>query len=271
MVGLALANSFHPQIWEARVRGKSALDVFYDDSSFQASLTRAPRMWLHRKCWSAACIRMLSGLQNRSRVANFRPTVSRVVAATLSESKSRILDFCAGYGGRYLGIATLDRFYFGIDAALRQIAGLSQMSQCLSPLVPSQAQFHCGGAEDVLQDLESRSFDLVFTSPPYFRLEKYEDNERQCWRKYSSYHDWRECFLSRVLKESLRVLRPGGVLAINLANYGPYSIADDFEALCRQQFKRRVHVWKIFMSTNPRFKKASGVHTKSEPLFIIRN
>jgi len=268
MVGLSLANSFHPQIWEARVRGKSALDIFKDDQAFCTALARAPQMWLNRKCWNAACIRMLVGLQNRSRVANFRPTVSRVIAASVSGPNARILDFCAGYGGRYLGIVTLDRFYFGIDASRKQVDGLKRMSARLGPHISSQAHFCCAKAEEFLQEVEAKSFDLVFTSPPYFRLEKYEDNIRQCWRTYSSYQDWKEQFLCRVVEESFRALRSGGALAINIANYGAYPIADDFERICQLR-RKRFFKWEIHMSTNPHMKSKTGATTKTEPLFVV--
>lgn len=269
-VGLTLANSFHPQIWEARVRGMSPVQVFNDDHKLLTVIRRAPRMRPNRRCWNAAHVRMLASLQNRSRVANFRPSVARVVAAQLSTDGDHVVDFCAGYGGRYLGVATLNRSYLGIDVSNRQVAGLMQMANQLTPHVQSYARFMQGPAEVIMKELEAASSQLVMTSPPYYRLEKYDDDERQCWRRYNAYDDWLESFLVVVIKEAFRVLRRGGFLAINIANQQKYPLAQDCATIMRKRFKNRVCKWMIHMSTNPHIKSKTGALTKVEPLLIVR-
>src|SRR5260370_36048508 len=79
MVGLRIANSFHPQIWSARVRGRTPLECFNDDVIFRRCLERAVRFWPDRRCWNARSVRILCSIQNRARVSNFRPTVARAL------------------------------------------------------------------------------------------------------------------------------------------------------------------------------------------------
>ena len=269
-VGLALANSFHPQIWQARIRGKSPIEVFNDDATFRYVLGRAPKMYPNRRCWSACCIRMLVGLQNRSRVSNFRPTVARVITQWLSKEGDRILDFCAGYGGRYLGIATLNRYYYGIDVSPEQIAGLWRMQERLKRYVDGDAFFLQAEAENALRDIDTGSFDLIFTSPPYFRLEKYEQNPLQSSTKYFRYDCWKSLFLETVIRESFRIIKDNGYLVINISNYGIFRLEEDFIEICQKYFSNKIIRLMMYMSTNPSYKKRTNIYKKSEPIFVIR-
>src|SRR5437868_6627859 len=79
MVGLRTANSFHPQMWSARVRGRSPLECFDNDRLLRKCLERAFRFWPDRRCWNARSIRILVSIQNRGRVSNFRPSVARAL------------------------------------------------------------------------------------------------------------------------------------------------------------------------------------------------
>ena len=47
-------------------------------------------------------------------------------------------------------------------------------------------------AEDV--DFKGQKFDLVFTSPPYYTLERYTQEDNQSWKKYKQLQDWLENF-----------------------------------------------------------------------------
>jgi hypothetical protein len=168
MVGLRIVNSFHPQMWSARVRGRTPLECFYNDTIFRKCLERAVRFWPDRRCWNARCVRILCSIQNRARVSNFRPTVARALIDALSAEGSKILDFSAGYGGRLLAALTLPRSYVGIDPAAAQARGLKRMAAALG----GKAEIIHACAEDVMGKLPQDSFDLVFSSPPYFRLER---------------------------------------------------------------------------------------------------
>lgn len=67
-----------------------------------------------------------------------------------------------------------------------------------------------------LDFIENETVDLVFTSPPYFDLKDYS-HPQQIGKDQS----WSEFYVSciQVFEELERVLKPGGVLAINSATY----------------------------------------------------
>jgi DNA modification methylase len=60
--------------------------------------------------------------------------------------------------------------------------------------------------------------DLVFTSPPYFAAEGYADEPTQSAKKFPNYALWRDGFLNPTLETACEWLKPGGVLAWNIAD-----------------------------------------------------
>ena len=81
--------------------------------------------------------------------------------------------------------------------------------------------FICGDARD-LSMVESASVALVVTSPPYFAGKQYE-NELERDGIPASYLEYLD-MLTDVFAECVRVLEPGGRIAVNVANLGrrPY-------------------------------------------------
>ena len=45
-------------------------------------------------------------------------------------------------------------------------------------------------------------FDLVFTSPPYFNVERYGDDDTQSWVRYKSIDGWNEYFFTQWIRKN---------------------------------------------------------------------
>jgi hypothetical protein len=71
-------------------------------------------------------------------------------------------------------------------------------------------------AEDA--DLGDDTFDIVFTSPPYFDRERYSDSDTQSWKRYTRAESWLSGFMYPVVKKVWDRIRPGGHLCINIAD-----------------------------------------------------
>jgi hypothetical protein len=167
--GLRLANSFHPQMWHVRSQQHqlAPIDYFQDDRRLRQLLERAPRFWPNRRCWNSQCVRSLFRIYSSGRVANFRPLVARAIIDRFSPPGGRVLDYCAGFGGRLLGSLSLDRYYFGVDASALQVRGLKKMWKALRAMARGTAELHHARAEEFLVGIPSDSIDLVFSSPPF--------------------------------------------------------------------------------------------------------
>ena len=95
------------------------------------------------------------------------------------------------------------------------------------PPEPVDEPFVCGDARD-MRTIADGSVALVVTSPPYFAGKQYEE-ELERDGVPSSYLEYLE-LLHDVFAECVRVLEPGGRIAVNVANLGrkPYrSLAAD--------------------------------------------
>ena len=173
----------------------------------------------------------------------------------LFKSKN-ILDFSSGWGDRLFAVMTYDnkiKSYCGIDPNKKLHNGYKNMIKTFLPK-SSQSKYNmiCGCAEETIQHLDEE-FDLVFTSPPYFDLEKYSDDSSQSISKYPKFEDWYNKFLLGSMKQAFDKLVNHGILAININNTKDYNIIDrlieDMNNLAYAKFKG------ITYYGNPKIKK----------------
>lgn len=270
-IGLQLANSFHPEMWSipAQRHARAPLDHFKDDATLHKLLERAARFWPNRRCWNAQCLRSMFRIYGGGRVSNFRPAVARAVVARYSAPGETVLDFSAGFGGRLLGCLTLERSYIGIDPAGRQVTGLRRMLGALHGLSHSSARIVRACAEDFMPRLEPGTVDLVFSSPPYFKVEKYTGDRSQSYRRYESYETWKRGFLRPVAEASYRVLRPGGHLVINVADTPRYAVAGDLSSIGLGLFGQ-LRLLKLLMHSRPVQRSEDTQQYRWEPVFVFR-
>jgi hypothetical protein len=65
--------------------------------------------------------------------------------------------------------------------------------------------------------------DFIFSSPPFFELEIYENNEKQSNIKYNTFDKWVKEFLwNKIIKESYRILELNGHLVLYINDYNEY-------------------------------------------------
>ncbi len=267
-VGLRLANAFHPQMWHVPYHGRSRVDCFNNDRLLWDALQKCIWLYPHRRCWNAHCVRDIMRFYHGSRVANFRPAVARALYHRYSGGHATVLDFSAGFGGRMLGSLTLPRHYIGIDPEVAQVLGLRAMARALAHIAVGTNEIRRGCAEDLLRGFADECMDLVFSSPPYFDNERYSDRLWQSYRRFPTYPLWLNGFLFRVIEESHRVLRSGGILVLNVANLPGKPIADDASAFARGLFRMRCTV-ELLMSTRPQARANGVAKYRSEPIFVL--
>jgi 16S rRNA G966 N2-methylase RsmD len=224
MLGLNLANMFHPQMWEVKCgNSKTPMEIFLDDALFKKAILK--RIEYSDTKLQPFNIRKSLKVFGAQSVSNFRPTIAKWVYENFSNN-GIVLDPCMGYGGRLLGACSckIER-YIGIDPDINQYRGNIAMIETITDLgfkVP-KIFLYDSPFEDFSKCLSSSFFDLVFTSPPYFNKEKYSNDSTQSWIRYPVFSDWLDKFLYVLVDESFRVLKQGGYLVLNvsdsLANY----------------------------------------------------
>jgi 16S rRNA G966 N2-methylase RsmD len=151
-------------------------------------------------------------------VNQFRPSVAKWIYCTFKPK--RILDFSAGWGGRCLAAMSLGIPYIGIDSNTHLSSAYNQLLRYESH--PDVTMIF-KPAEQV--NLSNRVYDLIFTSPPYFQLEKYEG-----MKGYT-----KSTFLSEFFKPTVlhawKHLQRGGHMILNMPEEMYLSIAKELPPL----------------------------------------
>ncbi len=143
---------------------------------------------------------------------NFRPCIAKAIVEAFCPEGGIVLDPCAGYGGRAAGTMAANRIYVGVDPHPKAENGVMGVQNEMG----GKAQFFNAPFEDV--SLGLLQADLVFTSPPYFSVEKYANDTTQSWVRYPSWEQWLEGFLRPFVEKSFAHLKTGGMFCINTKN-----------------------------------------------------
>lgn len=174
---------------------------------------------------------------------NFPPVVARYLYHRFTKDipgsdRINIYDPSSGWGGRLLGALSLYRqrklHYVGTDPNTDHWMPDLGMTK-----YEYLAQYFNGNAtgdqrttldifrdgSEVIQHNEAfrkyrGKIDFIFTSPPYFAAEGYSQDETQSYKKFPTYTEWRNGFLTETLKTCAEWLRPGRWLCWNIADIG---------------------------------------------------
>ena len=136
-----------------------------------------------------------------------------------------VLDFSAGWGDRLAGFyASMNtELYVGIDPRKENHPIYEQQARYYDSHLTffeneKKVKFHCDAAEDFNYDDYEDTFDIVFTSPPYFNVERYSYDDTQSWVRYKNIDAWNTQFLQRTLDNLWPTIRSGGKLCVNISD-----------------------------------------------------
>jgi predicted RNA methylase len=123
----------------------------------------------------------------------------------------RVLNFCAGWGGSTVAAAALqlDAFY-GIEINTDLQIPYDNMVSYLK--TKSQTHIEMYICDAIQFDYTKITYDTVFTSPPYYFIEKYANNN-----KYNSKIEMDEQFYKPLFSKTYNGLQNGGHYIVNVS------------------------------------------------------
>jgi len=95
-------------------------------------------------------------------------------------------------------------------------------------------------------------FDVVFFSPPYFKLEIY-DGEKQSTSLYANYEDWLQKYWDATIQLCKHVLQPGGRLCYIVSGYGSDTSSDNYDLV--EDMNKITKKYFIFKNKQPMYNK----------------
>jgi hypothetical protein len=151
--------------------------------------------------------------------------------------------------------------YVGTDVIPTVCEKTRELAKELAP--KTKIDIYCKPSEDLLKlsafkNKYREHFDVVFFSPPYYRLEMY-DGKEQSTHKYKTYEEWLEQYWDKTMQLCHHVLQKGGKMCYILSGYGSptskeqYDLIGDMNAVATNYFhlhskqlmeNKNVHVTK---------------------------
>jgi len=131
--------------------------------------------------------------------------------------------------------------YVGTDVIPSVCRKTQEMAKTLAPHV--KTNILCEPSEDLLlsksfMTMYKEQFDVVFFSPPYYRLELYSGGE-QSTDRYKTYEEWLQNYWLKTVQLCHHVLEEGGRLCYILSGYGSkenYDLLHDMNNITRTLF-----------------------------------
>jgi len=155
--------------------------------------------------------------------SQFKPNVAKIIY-DMFESEN-ILDFSMGWGDRLAGFYASEhgKHYVGIDPRKENHSIYKEQSEFYDKHLgffehERKSEFHCSPAEDFDFTPYNEHFDMVFTSPPYFSVERYSYDDTQSWVRYKDINDWNKDFLQATLGKIWGSIKSGGYLLVNISD-----------------------------------------------------
>jgi len=148
----------------------------------------------------------------------FRPLIAMEIYSKYQPKC--ILDPCAGWGGRAIGAAALNvPKYIGIEINTDLSESYENMKSFLSQKSTTNIDMHFCDALTIHYS-ELPPYDMVFTSPPYYLLEKYANNTI-----YENKEIMNSSFYVPLFEKTYAHLQQNGVYILNVNN-------DIYENVC---------------------------------------
>jgi hypothetical protein len=152
----------------------------------------------------------------------------------------RVLDISAGWGDRLIGAMAKNIDYIGIDQNKKLEKPYTQMISDFKDDTSSNVRMIFKKSQDVDYS-KLPPYDLIFTSPPYFDLEKYEGME-----PFKDKEDFIENYWKPTIIPAFKHLSSGGHMALNMPEemYSPLiGIIGKADSKIEMPIRNR-HNWK---------------------------
>ena len=216
-IGANILTQFFPEILDVVKSGKASPRDFFKDDKRLLGYCKT----VLKYCTSPLEMFKMMSFRGSSRCYNFRPATAKALYELYGKDNCKVLDTSSGFGGRLLGFFTAKNTdeYVGIDPNTADSCNkfILYMSRYFTN---KKAYVNKIGSEDFTIEnypQYENYFDISFTSPPYFNIERYSDDITQSYVKFSTYDVWIDGFYRNTIYNSCNSLKLDGVFAVNIS------------------------------------------------------
>lgn len=222
--GSSLCKFLFPNLHKVQCKGaksNSMWDRFYDDHK----LKRAIKLCYDIKTGAnPSSLRSSLELIGGNVATNFKAMNAKALYERYCAPGGVIYDFACGFGGRMLGALTSDNgyTYIGVEPCSETFDSLNVLGNtiCNHMGKDSKKTFTVVkmGSEK-FKPTKGEFVDFAFSSPPYFTLERYSDEETQCYIEYPTLDEWFDGYVKPTIENIYHVLKSDAYYAVNIADF----------------------------------------------------
>jgi len=208
-------------------------------------------------------------------VSRFKPMAAKAIYERYTPDEGGVVyDYACGWGGRFLGAISSKKNlrYIGVDPEPRTHACLLKLAEDTARLYnePSRAEIHRIGSEIFCPPELEGMVDVAFSSPPYFDLEKYSDDPTQSHVKFNTVDTWLDGYLLQTFSNVKTMLKPGGILALNLIDFDKTKISEAARERILSLGFEHVETLQIQMAQRRGNGQDTTKQFKHEPVYVYR-
>lgn len=197
--GEKISMIFNPHRYSTKKYNSESIIKSFENDNFLSGLARAT-LFKEGKVKDLFYQILQLGINGIGYVNEFPPYIARDLY--ISFTGKRILDPCAGWGGRMIGAASVGSFYHGFEPATKTYNGLMELGNFLKSF-KNGFDFKIENIpfEDaVLTD----NYDFALTSPPYYDTEIYSDEQTNSCNRYKTFEQWCDSFYLPMIEKTIR-------------------------------------------------------------------
>lgn len=218
-LGLKLCEHFFPNFYEIEMNGKSFKNLW------NANNLEKILHW-NRKSHSTPYLSEIKrgiyfccGLTKNTM---YRPQMAKMICDYYKPEI--VLDPCAGWGGRMLGVVASGSRYIAFEPNTKTYDNLNRLASFLN--IQDRVNIICDDALS-MNKYNISNVDLVLTSPPYFDLEIYTNESTQSIANHKTYQSWDDNFMKPLIKLCLDRLNINGKSCWNVGKVGKHDMNND--------------------------------------------
>jgi predicted RNA methylase len=223
-------------------------------ANLQKALEANVRM--HSTPYKSEIRRMITMFCGMGSITKYKPLTAKALVQFFGSK--RVLDPCAGWGGRMLGTlaAATDTVYVACEPDQKTHAALTEIVSHIGQ--EARTTLIHAPVESAWQTLAAMEpFDMILTSPPYFNLELYCEGE-QSVQTFPEWSVWVREWLTPLIQGCLVRLKPTGVSCWSVKNFRSdkaYPLADVVKEIHERAGWRLVKTMGLKSSGRPGSKR----------------
>lgn len=217
--GSSLCKYVFPNLHKVECKGatnNSIYDRFHDDHK----LKRAIKLCFDiKKNANPSSLRSALELIGGNVATNFTPMKAKALYEKYCPENGTVYDYSCGFGGRFIGAKSLGLGYFGCEPAKETNKRLRALDKYYKHMgITSETDIRLSGSEIFNEEWVDKA-DFSFSSPPYFDLESYSNDDGQSIVQFPTLDSWLSGFVEPTIENTYKYLKKGSYYAVNIADF----------------------------------------------------